>query len=85
MTSVLVVGAGVAGLSAALALARRGARVEVIDHVRQWQVTGAGLTLGAATYALTASAEAGSPSCATLTAVVFRRRRTGFSGRSSWA
>ncbi len=46
---VLIVGSGVAGLSAAIALARRGVHVEVIDHVRQWQATGAGLTLGAAT------------------------------------
>ena len=46
---VLVVGSGVAGLSAAIALARRGVHVQVIDHVRQWQATGAGLTLGAAT------------------------------------
>lgn len=49
VNSVLVVGAGVAGLSAALSLARRGIRVEVIDHVKRWQIVGAGLTLGAAT------------------------------------
>lgn len=48
VNSVLVVGAGVAGLSAALSLARQGVRVEVIDQVPQWPETGAGLTLGAA-------------------------------------
>lgn len=45
----LVVGAGLAGLSAALSLARHGVRVRVIDHASAWPATGAGLTLGAAT------------------------------------
>lgn len=44
----LVVGAGVAGLSAAIAMARRGIAVHVIDHVDAWRPSGAGLTLGAA-------------------------------------
>lgn len=44
----LVVGAGVAGLSAAIAMARRGIEVDVIDHVSVWKPSGAGLTLGAA-------------------------------------
>lgn len=46
---VLVVGAGVAGLSAAIALARRGIEVQVIEQVPHWAASGAGLTLGAAT------------------------------------
>lgn len=48
VSSVLVVGAGVAGLSAAIAMARRGIAVDVIDHVACRQPSGAGLTLGAA-------------------------------------
>lgn len=45
----LIVGGGLAGLSAALSLARHGVRVHVIDHASAWPATGAGLTLGAAT------------------------------------
>ena len=45
---VLVVGGGLAGLAAALAMARRGLQVQVIEQLAQWQPSGAGLTLGAA-------------------------------------
>ena len=45
----LIVGGGLAGLSAALTLARQGMLVQVIDHANAWPATGAGLTLGAAT------------------------------------
>ena len=45
----LIVGGGLSGLSAALSLARHGVFVQVIDNARTWPVTGAGLTLGAAT------------------------------------
>lgn len=49
VTNALIVGGGLAGLSAALSLARHGVRVQVIDHASTWPATGAGLTLGAAT------------------------------------
>lgn len=45
----LIVGGGLAGLSAALSLAHHGVRVQVIDQASAWPTTGAGLTLGAAT------------------------------------
>jgi 2-polyprenyl-6-methoxyphenol hydroxylase-like FAD-dependent oxidoreductase len=45
----LIIGGGLAGLSAALSLARHRVRVHVIDHASAWPATGAGLTLGAAT------------------------------------
>ena len=45
----LVVGGGLAGLSAALSLARHGVHVQVIDQAFAWPKSGAGLTLGAAT------------------------------------
>ena len=45
----LIVGGGLAGLSAALSLSSHGVRVQVIDHASAWPATGAGLTLGAAT------------------------------------
>jgi 2-polyprenyl-6-methoxyphenol hydroxylase-like FAD-dependent oxidoreductase len=45
----LIVGGGLAGLAAALSLARHGVRVQVIDQASAWPATGAGLTLGAAT------------------------------------
>ncbi|HSC90522.1 MAG TPA: FAD-dependent monooxygenase [Gaiellaceae bacterium] len=47
MTSlrVLVVGAGVAGLAVASALARRGLAAEVVERAAEWQPTGAGLYL----------------------------------------
>lgn len=42
---VLVVGAGIAGLSCAAALTRRGARVEVVERRRDWSSSGAGILL----------------------------------------
>jgi 2-polyprenyl-6-methoxyphenol hydroxylase-like FAD-dependent oxidoreductase len=43
--SVLVIGAGIAGLSCAAALTRLGARVEVVERRRDWSSVGAGLLL----------------------------------------
>ncbi|MGY0070770.1 FAD-dependent oxidoreductase [Streptomyces sp. QTS137] len=42
---VLVVGAGIAGMSAAIALRRNGVAVDLIDIGTDWTVTGAGLTI----------------------------------------
>jgi 2-polyprenyl-6-methoxyphenol hydroxylase-like FAD-dependent oxidoreductase len=42
---VLIVGGGVGGMSAALALARRGAQVELIDKDPQWRAYGAGISV----------------------------------------
>jgi 2-polyprenyl-6-methoxyphenol hydroxylase-like FAD-dependent oxidoreductase len=42
---VLIVGAGVAGLALARALHLRGIAVEVVERLREWQPTGAGLYL----------------------------------------
>lgn len=49
VTTALVVGGGIAGMTAAITLSRAGVRVEVIDHATDWKMVGAGLTLGAAT------------------------------------
>jgi 2-polyprenyl-6-methoxyphenol hydroxylase-like FAD-dependent oxidoreductase len=43
--SILIVGGGIAGMSAAILLARSGARVDLIDLDAQWKVTGAGITI----------------------------------------
>ncbi len=43
--SVLVVGGGIGGMSAALALARRGMAVTLIDSDPHWRVYGAGITI----------------------------------------
>lgn len=43
--SALVVGGGVAGMSAALMLARAGVKVRLIDSAREWSMAGAGLTI----------------------------------------
>jgi 2-polyprenyl-6-methoxyphenol hydroxylase-like FAD-dependent oxidoreductase len=42
---VLVIGGGVGGMSAALALARRGAAVELADADPQWRAYGAGISV----------------------------------------
>lgn len=43
--SILIVGGGIAGMSAAMLLARAGARVDLIDLDEQWKVAGAGITI----------------------------------------
>ena len=43
---ILVAGGGIGGLSAALALARRGFRVRVLEQARQFREVGAGIQLG---------------------------------------
>src|SRR6186713_3501306 len=42
---VLVIGGGVGGMSAALALARRGVAVELVDADPQWRAYGAGISV----------------------------------------
>ncbi|HWU03857.1 MAG TPA: FAD-dependent monooxygenase [Novosphingobium sp.] len=42
---VLIVGGGIGGMAAAIAMAERGARVEIIDLDPQWRVYGAGITI----------------------------------------
>jgi 2-polyprenyl-6-methoxyphenol hydroxylase-like FAD-dependent oxidoreductase len=49
LNTALVVGAGVAGLSAATQLLRAGVRVELVEKDAHWQAAGAGLTITAAT------------------------------------
>jgi 2-polyprenyl-6-methoxyphenol hydroxylase-like FAD-dependent oxidoreductase len=43
--SILIVGGGIAGMSAAILLARTGARVDLIELDAHWKVTGAGITI----------------------------------------
>ena len=43
--SILIVGGGIAGMSAAILLARSGVRVDLIDIDAQWKVAGAGITI----------------------------------------
>jgi len=45
MGRVLIVGAGIAGMSATIALRRNGVAVDLIDIDPDWKVTGAGLTI----------------------------------------
>jgi 2-polyprenyl-6-methoxyphenol hydroxylase-like FAD-dependent oxidoreductase len=45
ISKVLIVGGGVGGMSAALALSRRGAQVELIDKDPQWRAYGAGISV----------------------------------------
>jgi len=45
----LVVGGGVAGMSAAIMLRRAGLQVQLIDSATEWQMSGAGLTISAST------------------------------------
>lgn len=45
LNAVLVVGGGIGGMSAALALARRGVAVTLIDSDPNWRVYGAGITI----------------------------------------
>ncbi|MFM8555438.1 MAG: FAD-dependent oxidoreductase [Betaproteobacteria bacterium] len=45
----LVVGGGVAGMSAAIMLRRAGLQVQLIDSAPEWQMSGAGLTISAST------------------------------------
>lgn len=47
--SALVVGGGVAGMTAALMLGRAGVQVSLIDLATEWKMVGAGLTLSAPT------------------------------------
>lgn len=47
--SALVVGGGVAGMSAALMLSRAGVAVRLIDIATEWKMVGAGLTISAST------------------------------------
>ncbi len=44
-THILVLGAGIAGLSSALMLAKQGVRVSVMESKRDWETLGAGLTI----------------------------------------
>jgi len=46
----LVVGGGIAGMSAAIALARRGSTVDLVEVDPEWRVYGAGITITGATY-----------------------------------
>jgi 2-polyprenyl-6-methoxyphenol hydroxylase-like FAD-dependent oxidoreductase len=46
----LVVGGGIAGMAAAIALARRGCRVDLVEADPDWRVYGAGITITGATY-----------------------------------
>ncbi len=48
--SFLVVGGGIAGMSAAIALARTGAKVRLVEVDPDWRVYGAGITITGATY-----------------------------------
>lgn len=48
--SFLVVGGGIAGMSAAIALARTGAMVRLVEVDPDWRVYGAGITITGATY-----------------------------------
>ena len=43
---VLIVGGGIGGLAAALALARKGCRVQVIEQAAEFKEIGAGIQLG---------------------------------------
>jgi len=43
--NILIVGGGVGGMSAAIALRKIGADVELIDIDPQWRVYGAGITI----------------------------------------
>ena len=45
LKTVLIVGGGIGGMSAAIALSRAGVQVELIDIDPEWRVSGAGLTL----------------------------------------
>lgn len=45
----LIVGGGIAGMSAAIMLRRAGIEVELIDLARDWKMVGAGLTISAST------------------------------------
>ena len=45
----LVVGGGIAGMSAAIMLRQAGIAVELIDLAREWKMVGAGLTISAST------------------------------------
>ncbi|MEQ8515538.1 MAG: FAD-dependent oxidoreductase, partial [Chromatocurvus sp.] len=45
LDAAVVVGGGLAGLTAALALAQRGHRVTLYESARQWGEVGAGITL----------------------------------------
>ncbi|MBL0422895.1 FAD-dependent oxidoreductase [Ramlibacter sp. AW1] len=47
---VLVVGGGIGGMSAALALGRQGHAIDLIDLDPQWRVYGAGITITGATF-----------------------------------
>jgi 2-polyprenyl-6-methoxyphenol hydroxylase-like FAD-dependent oxidoreductase len=47
--SVLIVGGGFSGLSAATTLARRGATVDLVERNEAWTVDGAGISIGGAT------------------------------------
>ena len=45
-TPILIAGGGIGGLAAALALARNGARVTVVEQADAWGEVGAGIQLG---------------------------------------
>ncbi len=49
ISSVLIVGGGIGGMAAAIALAERGVAVELIDIDPDWRVYGAGITITGAT------------------------------------
>ena len=45
VSNVLIVGGGIAGMSAALALRKRGAQVTLVDADPNWRVYGAGISI----------------------------------------
>jgi 2-polyprenyl-6-methoxyphenol hydroxylase-like FAD-dependent oxidoreductase len=54
----LIVGGGIGGMAAAIALSERGVKVDLIDLDPQWRVYGAGITITGPTLRLSASGPA---------------------------
>ena len=49
IATALIVGGGIGGMAAAIALAERGVKVDLIDLDPEWRVYGAGITITGAT------------------------------------